>query len=106
MKLARRDLLPADTFFAFRHISAAADALILEGNGPALYQRYWPLCSQMLALNGNRMLVYTDAGYDTWMEVMTQNLRDAPDNMATRLKCRPSFHGGRVLAAPAATPGT
>ncbi|CAK0815577.1 unnamed protein product, partial [Prorocentrum cordatum] len=103
LKHLRRHHLPHDTFFGYKHLAGASDALLLECGDSRLFRHFWPLCTQMLTIGPSRFLVYTEALMDTWTEVMQQVFSDNTISGATRLRCRPSHHGGRTLATPAAT---
>jgi len=103
LKHLRRHHLPEGTFFGFKNLMGASDALILECNGGGVFHKYWPLCTQALLISAVKFLLSTDASVDTWSTVLEQVYRDDKDHAATRLKCKPSRHGGLVLAAPAAS---
>ena len=103
LKRLRREYLPADTFYGFRSMSTAKDALILECGSISTFRHYWPLCSQLLVISPTRFLVFTETDMAVWTEVLDRVYREDPQAGASRLRCRPSHHGGRTLATPAAT---
>lgn len=103
MEGMRRSPLPHSVCFALNTIYDSREAMILEMTDPRCIQGVWPLCSQFVFLTGGRALVTSHAASETWVAVMDQLCRHDPQVAATRLRWRPSAHGGRPVATPSAT---
>ena len=100
----RRDLLTPDTYFGFRHLYTAPDAMILEFTQPTSLPHFWALSSQLIVLGGRKVLLFSDAAEATWTTAMdTVLLEDSPE-AALKLRWKASRHGGRSVATPSATP--
>ncbi|CAK0874296.1 unnamed protein product, partial [Prorocentrum cordatum] len=89
--------------FALNTIYDNREAMILEITSPECLPRLWPLCSQMTLLSRAKALVISVAASDTWAGVMDHILNHDPEVSASRLRWRPSAHGGRPVATPSAT---
>ncbi|CAK0901088.1 unnamed protein product, partial [Prorocentrum cordatum] len=96
MKELRRQHLPPDTFYAFKSILGARDSLILEFGSPASLISLWPFCSQLYVLDRSRALLFPEALADAWKDKMDELFRLDAAGAASRLRCRPSFHGGHL----------
>jgi len=103
MDSMRRSPLPLDVCYALNTIFDNREAMILEITDPRCLAGVWPLCTQLTFLSGTRALVASHATSETWITVMDQLCRRDPSVSATRLRWRPSAHGGRPVATPSAT---
>ena len=103
MDRMRRSPLPQSVCFALNTIYDNREAMILELTDPRCVTGVWPLCSQLVFLSGMRALLTSHAASETWVAVMDHICRLDPNVAATRLRWRPSAHGGRPVATPSAT---
>ncbi|CAK0789337.1 unnamed protein product, partial [Prorocentrum cordatum] len=78
----RRCLPHNDIFYGSHSLMSDSGPMILECNGSGSAHHFWPLCSQMLALDSKRYLVATAASADAWTEVMARSRVAAPSTTA------------------------
>jgi hypothetical protein len=106
MKELRRVTFTQDTFFGLNTMHRSSNAMVLEVNSPLGLRHFWPLCSQLIPVSKNKVLIYTETAADTWIDSMNALLKQDPDTAATKLKWKPSKFGGRPFAVPSATSTT
>ena len=104
INLIRRSVLTDSMICGHRNLYTARDALILECCSPNAMIRAWPLCSQALFLSPDRALIYTEASQVSWMDMADNLMKEDGSNAITRVKWKPSSHGGRPWITPSATP--
>ena len=61
------------------------------------------LCSEMVVLSNDKVLVYSDAASEVWSNKLDQIQSQDALAAATRLKWKPSKNGGCPVASPSAT---
>jgi len=99
----RTTRLGGDMFYGLKSMYGAEDAMVLEVGSVHSLHHYWTLCSQLVTILKNKVLVYSDAAADAWTSAMDLVLaNDAADSLA-RLKWKTSKFGGRTIATPTAT---
>ena len=99
----RRSVLPQGVFFGplTMHEDPTTFICELTGTGAALHA--WELSTNMVALTAEKVLLHTEAALETWQARLTSLMQQDPEAAIIRLKWRPSRHGGRPWAVPAAT---
>ena len=84
-------------------VYGSSEAYIFEASSPANLARFWPLCTQMLALTRTKLLVVTAAEGASWTSIMDAILQADASETSFRLKWKASRNGGRSIAVPSAT---
>ena len=103
MQHLRNTALPFHAYFGLRSMFGDENAKFVEfGIGSSL-QQFWPLCSQFIAVNENRALVYSEASSEVWIQTMDVVLTECPSDAVTKIRWKPSKNGGRPMASPSAT---
>ena len=104
MRQVRRSIASQHVFLANSTLYADADAKIVECNSPTSFFKVWPLCSQALFLSGGKMLIATEAEEGSWRPALDRLMQEEPEAAITRIRWKPSRHGGRPWLTPSATP--
>ena len=99
----RRTELHGRVFFGSSLLYSEPSALIVELTGAAAALQAWTLCSGILALSSEKLLVSTDAEPEAWQPMLDSLMKQDPKSAIVRIKWRPSRHGGRPWATPEAT---
>ena len=64
----------------------------------------WPRCGELLPLSRSKALGTTQLPAEDWIPYLTDMINSNADVAILKIKHKPSFAGGRVWAAPEATP--
>ena len=99
----RQQGLPWDTYCAKHSIYETAEAKILEISTSNNVHRFWCLCSQLIAISRNKLLVISETSKEQWTATMDQVLQENSTETSLRLKWKASRIGGRTIAIPSAT---
>lgn len=99
----RQHGLPVDTYWAMQDVYGSPDAYVFEASSPANLARFWPLCTQLLAVTRTKLLVITTAEGASWTSIMDAVLQEDASETSFRLKWKASRNGGRSIAVPSAT---
>ena len=81
---------------------ADGSTLICEMTGAGAALHAWQMSTQMVVLSSDKLLLHTDADPETWQPKLTALLQQDAQAAILRVKWRPSRHGGRPWAQPAA----
>jgi hypothetical protein len=61
------------------------------------------LCDDILPVNSKTAIIHSDITSVVWSGILSDKMRNSPQCCALKIRWRPSYHGGRPWAQPAAT---
>ena len=104
MRQIRRKL-PPGAYFGSHDLYTDRSAMIAEIGHAGSSIKIWPMCSGMLFLARDKLLITSDAEEATWQPVLDKMLQEDPEGAVFRIRRKPSRHGGRPFVTPSATAG-
>ena len=83
-----------------KNLFTADDALILEFGSPSVLRHVRALCTEMLFLSTDKLLIRTEAAVESWVELMDRLCRDGESTVISKPRWKARRFGGRPFAKP------
>ena len=103
VRALRRQGMATDVLIAPRSIYADASALLVDLTCPSALLEGWRLCEAAVFLSRSLATVVTAAAPDLWRPILDAMHEGSPEHAISKIRWRPSLHGGVAWVTPTAT---